>query len=145
MNIDGAIIVIEDDKDDQDIVAELIAEICAEHGYKNKLIILEDSSKVFNYLKDNKVEPFIILSDINMPKLDGFALRDLIFSDPELRRVCIPYIFLTTSGNNLNNIEKAYCRSVQGYFQKPADYNDFKSLLHRILSYWKQSKTPPKY
>jgi CheY-like chemotaxis protein len=145
MNIDGAIIVIEDDKDDQDILAELFAEICTEKGYINKLIILEDSSKVFNYLKDNKVEPFIILSDINMPKLDGFALRNLIFNDPELSRICIPYIFLTTSGDNVRFIEKAYAMSVQGYFQKPTSYSDFKVLLSRLISYWKLSKTPPKY
>lgn len=145
MDINGSFIVIEDDKDDQDILSELFEEICAEQGYTNKLIILEDSSKVFNYLKDNKIEPFIILSDINMPKLDGFALRDQIFSDPELSRVCIPYIFLTTSTDNIRYIERAYCLSIQGYFQKPTDYNDFKNLLSNLLSYWKLSKTPPKY
>jgi CheY-like chemotaxis protein len=145
MNINGAIIVIEDDKDDQDIITELFAEICNEKGYENKLIILEDSSKAFNYLKDNKIEPFLILSDINMPRLDGFALRSQIFNDPELSRVCVPYIFLTTSGNNVQYIEKAFCLSVQGYFQKPTDYNDFKNLLSSLICYWKLSKTPPKY
>lgn len=145
MNLNGAIIVIEDDKDDQDIISDLLTEICAEHGYTNPVIILEDSSKVYNFLKDNKVEPFIILSDINMPKMDGFALRSQIFSDTELNRICVPYIFLTTSGDNAQYIEKAYCMSIQGYFQKPTNYNDFKTLLTKLIGYWKLSKTPPKY
>jgi CheY-like chemotaxis protein len=83
-----------------------------------------------------------MMSEINMPKVDGFTLRNRIFSDPDLKDRCIPYIFLTTSGSNENYIQQAYQLSVQGYFSKPVKFEDYKTLIAGIINYWKVSKTP---
>jgi CheY-like chemotaxis protein len=144
MNLNGDILLVEDDIDDQEIMQEIFDEVFAENNYKNKLVILPDSSKVADYLRGLTEKPFMLISDINMPKLDGFALREQIFDDPNLSRMCIPYIFLTTSGDNENYIEKAYSMSIQGYFAKPGTFADYKMLAKQIVSYWKTSKTPPR-
>jgi CheY-like chemotaxis protein len=71
MNKTGPIVIIEDDIDDQDILSEIFKEL----NYSNKLIFFSDSVKALEYLTDTDTEPFLVLSDINMPKLNGMELR----------------------------------------------------------------------
>ncbi|MNK01423.1 Response regulator rcp1 [compost metagenome] len=141
MKTDGDIILIEDDADDREILIEAFDQVMTENNYENRLVVIEDSSVVINYLKSTKAAPFLMLSDINMPKLDGFTLKDLISKDPDLRTRCVPYLFLTTSGTE-DYIEKAYQRSAHGYFAKPVTFSGYKKLIADILSYWKLNKTP---
>ena len=124
MNTMGDIIIIEDDADDRQLLMDIFEEIMEENNYENRLVIVEEAS-----------------SDINMPKINGFDLRNQIFSDPKLREKAIPFIFLTTSGYNQDYIKQAYSLSIQGYFAKPNNYKEYKKLLAGILSYWKMAKT----
>ncbi|MBZ4034231.1 response regulator [Flavobacterium sp. 17A] len=71
MNKKGAIIVIEDDQDDQDIFSEVFKEL----NYKNEIIFFNDGQEALNHLRGTYDEPFIVFSDINMPKLSGIELR----------------------------------------------------------------------
>lgn len=137
----GDIIVIEDDADDRDLLMNAYDALAAEKNYSNKLVMLEDSAIVVDYLKNYKAKPFIIISDINMPKIDGFALRNLIFNDPALSYFCVPYVFLTTT-DNPKYIREAYKLSVQGYFIKPTGFRDYVNILDRIMGYWGKSATP---
>lgn len=137
----GDIIVIEDDPDDRDLLMNAYDALAAEKNYSNKLVLLEDSTTVVDYLKTYKAKPFIIISDINMPKIDGFALRDLIFNDPALSRFCVPYVFLTTT-DNPKYVQDAYKLSVQGYFIKPTGFRDYVNMLDRIMRYWEKSAAP---
>jgi CheY-like chemotaxis protein len=142
MKRNGDIIIIEDDADDREILTEAFEQVLAENNYSNRIVMLEDSATVIDYLKETGTEPFLMMSDINMPKVDGFTLRNRIFSDPDLKDRCIPYIFLTTSGSNENYIQQAYQLSVQGFFSKPVKFEDYKTLIAGIINYWKVSKTP---
>ena len=72
MNKGGPIIIIEDDLDDQDILTEVFKEL----NYRNEIIFFDDGEKALTYLTATEVEPFIIFSDINMPKLSGMELRE---------------------------------------------------------------------
>ena len=81
MNKTGPIVIIEDDIDDQDILTEIFKEL----NYENELIFFSDSVLALEYLTDTAVEPFLVLSDINMPKLNGMELRDKIHNNEDLR------------------------------------------------------------
>ncbi len=140
MNPSGDIIVIEDDADDRQILIDIFEEIMDENNYSNRLVIVEEPTSVMGFLKGKEADPFIIISDINMPKVNGFDLRNQIFSDHNIREKAIPFIFLTTSGNNEEYIKHAYSLSIQGYFAKPRNYPEYKKLLSGILSYWKMAK-----
>lgn len=137
MKRDGKIIVIEDDPDDREFIKEIYEGL----GYKNELVLLDDSTEVVEYLRRKDVHPFIILSDINMPKMNGYELRDEILCDPDLTQKCVPYIFFTTAQAPESIIE-AYKKSVQGFFYKMNDYNKFADTLKLIIDYWKQAVTP---
>ncbi|MGZ8538239.1 MAG: response regulator, partial [Flavisolibacter sp.] len=115
MNKYGPIIVIEDDMDDQEILVGIFENL----GYKNKIVYFADGNLALDYLNKTDVQPFLILSDINMPKINGFELRNKIFTNELLQTKCIPYLFFTT-GANKKAVTDAYALSVQGFFIKPA-------------------------
>ncbi len=89
MNQNGPIIIIEDDSDDQDFLKEIFQKL----KYPNELLFFTDGEKAFDFLTSGKIVPFIILSDINMPKLNGFELRNKLKKDADLATKCIPYLF----------------------------------------------------
>src|SRR5687768_3161194 len=137
MNKNGPIIIIEDDVDDQDILNDIFNEL----EYGNKVIFFADSLKALEYLTDTDVEPFLVLSDINMPKLNGMELRDKIHNNEDLRMKSIPYLFFSTSAEQQNVID-AYSRSIQGFFVKPANYDKLKKVIVKIVEYWQECESP---
>jgi CheY-like chemotaxis protein len=137
MNKRGPIIIIEDDTDDQTILAEIFVEL----NYSNELIFFSDSVKALEYLTDTDIEPFLVLSDINMPKLSGMELREKIHNNEDLRLKSIPYLFFSTSAEQRHVID-AYSRSIQGFFVKPSDYKKLKTLIIKIVEYWQECESP---
>lgn len=68
MNKSGEIIVIEDDLDDQEMFAEIFSKL----QVANKILFFSNGEDALTYLQQPHIEPFLILSDINLPKLNGF-------------------------------------------------------------------------
>ena len=137
MNKNGPIIIIEDDSDDR----EMLTEVYEELGFKNELVFCEDGEKALDYLIKTPVEPFIILSDIDMPKLNGMALREQVHNNEDLRVKCIPYLFFTTVADQKRIIE-AYSKSIQGFFIKPNSLEKLKSTIKKIVEYWQECESP---
>jgi len=140
MNKNGPIVVIEDDQDDQ----ELLIEIFKSLGYVNKIIYFQDGNDALDYLNKSEVQPFLILSDINMPRLNGFELRNKIFTDKQLQTKCIPYLFFTTAANKKSVID-AYSMSVQGFFVKPTSIQALENTIKKIVEYWKECIAPNQF
>ena len=137
MNKTGPIILIEDDLDDLELIIEIFKEIKVE----NKVHSFSDGIEAYEFLNNFPEQPFLILSDINMPKLNGFELRDKIHNNEQLNLKCIPYLFFTTSAEQKMVVE-AYSNSVQGFFVKPSNYNNLKRILTNIVEYWKDCHSP---
>ena len=137
MNKSGPIIIIEDDTDDQYILSEIFKEL----NYNNELIFFADSVKALAYLTDTDIEPFLVLSDINMPKLNGMELRDKVHNNEELRLKCIPYLFFTTTASQKAVID-AYSKSAQGFFIKPPSYEKLQTIIKKIVEYWQECEAP---
>ena len=140
MNKTGPIIIIEDDVDDQ----ELLVQIFEELGYDNKIFYFSDGNDALDFLNKTEVQPFLILSDINMPRINGFELRNKIFTNQQLQTKCIPYLFFTTSANK-KAVMDAYAMSVQGFFIKPHSMAGLKSSIKKIVDYWQECISPSLY
>lgn len=65
------IFIVDDDADDQDILREVLAEL----GLKNEIQFFTDAETLINELRSNPIVPFLIISDINLPKMTGLELR----------------------------------------------------------------------
>src|SRR5215217_5750509 len=113
MNKQGPIIIIEDDADDRFLLEEVFTSL----GYPNKRIYFVDGQEALDYLHNTESAPFLILSDINMPRLDGFQLREKLHTDAQLQLKCIPYLFFSTAISQQMVID-AYSMSAQGFFIK---------------------------
>ena len=137
MNKSGPIIVIEDDADDQLILQDVFKELQIE----NRVIYFTDGFLALAYLTEAIDQPFLILSDINMPRLNGLALREKIHNNEQLRLKCIPYLFFTTSAEQKMVVD-AYSKSVQGFFVKPANYSHLLHIIGTIIDYWKECQSP---
>ena len=140
MNKTGPIIVIEDDIDDQEVLEEIFEKL----QYANKIIYFTDGNDALEYLNKAEVQPFLILSDINMPKINGFELRNKIFTNEQLQTKCIPYLFFTT-GANKKAVVDAYALSVQGFFLKPNSIPGLESTIKKIIEYWKECIAPSQF
>ncbi|QSB29307.1 response regulator [Flavobacterium sp. CLA17] len=140
MNKNGPVIVIEDDKDDQEFLSEIFKSL----AYKNEIVFFEDGNEALAYLNKNEITPFLILSDINMPKINGFELRSKVHTNEQLQVKCIPYLFFTTNANK-KSVMDAYALSVQGFFVKPNSHAALKNTIFKIMEYWKECIAPNEF
>lgn len=140
MNKNGPIIVIEDDMDDQNFLVQIFSEL----NYSNEITYFSDSNKALEYLNRSEVQPFLILSDVNMPRMNGFELRSKIFTNELLKTKCIPYLFFTT-GSDKKAVTDAYSMSVQGFFVKAQTMDGLKNTIRKIVEYWKECIAPNQY
>jgi CheY-like chemotaxis protein len=139
MNKLGPIIIIEDDDDDQEMLNQAFLKLNVE----NEICFFNNGQTALDYLNRTDVIPFLILSDINMPVLDGFALRDKVKMDAKLQVKCIPYLFFTTASNHQVVID-AYSKSVQGFFIKPSSVSLLENTIRVMMEYWTLCASPNK-
>ena len=79
----------------------------------------------------------MVLSDINMPKMDGLALLQQLPSvDPNLRAVII------SAYGDMDNIRTAMNRGAFDFVTKPIDFDDLKITIARTLEHlaeWREA------
>ena len=138
MKKSGPIIVIEDDLEDQLLLDEIFKNL----NFPNKVIFFSEGTDAINYLNATEEQPFLILSDINMPKMDGFEVRNQIILNEKLK--CIPYLFFTT-GVDKKAVHDAYAMSVQGFFIKPARMVEMQNTVKKIIEYWQECYAPSQF
>ena len=131
MSVKGPIIIAEDDYDEREILQLIFQRL----GVQNELKFFDNGQLILDYLIATTVKPFIIISDINLPLMNGLELRRAIHDNPDLRRKSIPFIFLSTTANRAV-IETAYEMTVQGFFVKQNTLKEIEDRLRAILDYW---------
>lgn len=137
MNAYGPVIIIEDDDDDKDLLTQVFAEL----KYPNHVLFFVNGLLALDYLENTTEEVFLILSNIHLPVLSGFELRQKVHNNEALRLKCIPYLFFTSTVSH-EAIVSAYSQSVQGFFVKPSSYTQWMVMVSRIMDYWTECKAP---
>ena len=135
--IENTIILIDDDKDDMDMLCDAIKSL----NIKKEVVTFSKSEDALKYLQASGEVPLLILCDVNMPLMNGFELRSRIYCDDKLKLKLVPFLFLSTSYQPID-ILRAYELSVQGYFKKPPTFVELKDLLQTIIAYWDKSYRP---
>ncbi len=131
------ILSIDDDTDDRDLLQDAWREL----NFLNPLIFFSTGNEVLQYLRAEKVGPFLILCDVNIPKMDGFALKAKLLEDPKLNYKSIPFVFWSAQASPAQ-IQKAYDLGGNGFFIKDNNFKDLERSLIDIVNYWLKRKTP---
>lgn len=87
-----------------------------------------DGQEALNILKDNKVG--LILSDINMPVMDGLQFLSQVRAVEEWKS--IPFMMITTEGSHARVME-AVQLGASGYVRKPFTPDQIKEKLAGLI------------
>jgi len=133
----GPVIIIDDDPDDQDMIARIFSKMNLENPVRK----FYDGEQALKYLRTTEEKPFIIICDINMPIMNGIQLKQEIDRDPDVKQRNIPFVYLSTSANP-DQVLQAYSLKVQGFFVKGQSYEVLKESIQKIIAYWKTGVFP---
>jgi len=132
----GSVLLVEDDVVDQMSVQRSFKDLKIVH----RLGITENGIEALEYLRDDSApRPFLILLDLNMPKMNGLEFLRELRRDEKLKM--LPVVVLTSSKEDRDRIE-SFGLNVAGYMLKPVDYQDFVEVIRTIDDYWATSEVP---
>lgn len=127
------IMLVEDDEGHQ----VLIRENLRAGGIVNDVITVRDGQEALDYLlrrgqyqdPAKSPRPGLILLDIKMPKVDGFAVLEKIKSNPHLQS--IPVLMLTSTDDQVE-VNRCYALGANSYVVKPIRYEDFQERVKAL-------------
>lgn len=132
-----SIIFIDADEDDHSLFKRALTELALAHP----VLYFLNGQAALAYLKTTQELPFLIISEISMPGMNGLELRQRIDQDPVLRLKFIPFVFMTHPVED-HYIEEAYKLTIQGFFEKKSSFVAWKNQLAAIIAYWTECHHP---
>jgi DNA-binding response OmpR family regulator len=119
----GYLLIVEDDPD----IRNLLDTTLAFAGYR---VVAAPNGRVGLELIQ-KERPAIIITDIMMPKLDGFGLVHRLRINPETRD--IPVVFITATYVAPEDRDFSLNIGATRFLQKPVDLNEFLTTIAELL------------
>ncbi len=139
------LLVVDDDRDDQELLGEAFAEL----GFEGRLVFLDDGDQLIDYLNrkgdyadpEANPAPSLVILDLNMPRLHGLAALAELRANPRFRRV--PVIIMTTSWSE-DDIARAYDLGANSFIIKPVLYDELLETVRGLVTYWlRLAELPP--
>jgi two-component system chemotaxis response regulator CheY len=115
--------------DDSPMMQKFIARILAAAGFADtRRYFARDGNEAFAVLSGQTVD--LVISDINMPNLDGEGLLLRLAQDERLHEVPV---LMVSSDSTQSRMERLLEIGARGYIAKPFHPEDLKAALERIL------------
>ncbi|MFI5344200.1 MAG: adenylate/guanylate cyclase domain-containing protein [Chlamydiales bacterium] len=113
--------------DDSPTQAIFLRRILNGAGY-NDITSVKDGQEAYEYLKSRGAA--LVLSDVNMPRLDGFELCKKIKTDPDLKKIPV---MLCTTLSDPEDILKGLEANADSYITKPYQPNILLAQVDTLL------------
>jgi CheY-like chemotaxis protein len=139
ITLKGKIILVDDDVYEKGLLQSALKR----RGWDCKVEYFDNAHHALEHLRENADEIFLIISDMNMPAMNGLDFKKAIDNDIKLREKSIPFIF-ATSNQVKEQITQAFAYRVQGFFYKPNTTEEQADTLDIIIKYWIISSHPNK-
>ena len=94
----------------------------------SKIVEAEDGQKALEELKKNEVD--LIISDWNMPNMNGLEFLKAVRSDESFKQ--LTFVMLTAEGQK-DNVMEAVKAGVSNYIVKPFTPDTFEEKLKKVL------------
>jgi CheY-like chemotaxis protein len=131
------ILLVEDNPED----VELTLHALRQQNLANDIQVVRDGEEALDFLfcrgpysqRSFESPPRVVLLDLKLPKVDGLEVLREVKSDPRTR--AIPVVILTASREEKDMVN-GYHLGVNGYIQKPVDFDKFREMVKRLGLYW---------
>jgi chemosensory pili system protein ChpA (sensor histidine kinase/response regulator) len=114
--------------DDEELILEIMSRKIAANGYE--VICAKDGLDAWE--KITKDIPDIIILDLNMPKMDGWAVLSQLRQNPPVKR-WLPVIIVSAQ-NELDNYKKGVSLEADHYLSKPCQIDDILKAIRLMIS-----------
>lgn len=131
-----SILLVEDD----DIDAIGIQRSLKSLNLLNPIHRARDGLEALEVLRNDVVaRPFIVLLDLNMPRMNGLEFLSAVRSDTSLSDIVV---FVLTTSQLDEEISAAYKKNIAGYIVKSSSNQDYKQLIRFLENYWNLVELP---
>jgi CheY-like chemotaxis protein len=139
----AVILSVDDDPNDQ----LLIRTAFQEAGVNDPVQTVNDGAEAIAYLKgqgkyadrDTYLFPTFILTDLKMPRINGFELLRFLKSNPQL--IVVPTVVLSASSDR-DDIKRAYLFGANAYHVKSQTLEALCTQLKLVYDYWTSAEVP---
>jgi len=135
-----SLLLVEDD----DVASEAVIRGLQKHALDCPVIQAEDGACALQILRGEHAErqiakPYVVLLDLNMPRMNGFEFLQALRADERLREAVV--FVLTTSGTDADRA-RAYRENIAGYIVKSAVGPQLSGLARFLLEYRRAVQLP---
>ena len=131
--------------EDEDSFVEALTLGLAREGFT--VTVARDGAEALDYLFATGVHagrgpdlPYIVLLDLNLPKLSGLEVLRRIRADE--RTKLLPVVILTSSSED-RDLSGGYAEGANSYIVKPVDFTQFAEVVKQLGLYWLVLNRPP--
>jgi len=133
----SCILLVEDNPRD----AELIQRAFKQARMANPINIVNDGAEAMDYLSGAGIYadraqhplPFLVLLDLNLPKVSGLEVLQWIRTQPALEKLCV---VILTSSREPAETERAYALGANSYLHKPGNFEQLVMLMNGLEFHW---------
>ena len=126
--------------DDDEIDVESFRRTFKKLKIANPVYRARDGVEAFEILRSNNISgPYIILLDINMPRMNGLEFLHQLRDDPLLTSAVV---FILTTSVAEEDIFAAYRLHVAGYIPKQEMDSQFMAVVGFLDHYWRVVELP---
>lgn len=134
------ILLVEDD----DVAAEAVMRSLRKHAINAPVTHAQDGIEALEILRhqhprEHIEKPYLVLLDLNMPRMNGFEFMEEVRSDRMLRE---SVIFVLTTSDNEADRSRAYDNNIAGYMVKSSVGPRFSKLASLLENYRDTVKLP---
>ncbi len=133
----NTILLVEDNPDDEALTLRALTK----NNVMNEIVVARDGVEALDYLfaegkyegRDATQIPALVLLDIQLPKIDGFAVLKRLRAAAHTRY--LPVVILTSSSEQ-EDILLGYGLGANSYIRKPVDFDEFMTTIGQLGPYW---------
>ncbi|MEW4561469.1 response regulator [Bremerella sp. JC770] len=131
--------------DDDEVDADIIQRAITKQRIANPIVRAHDGLEALEILRgddgqDGLRRPYLILLDLNMPRMSGIEFLQELRDD---KRLHDSIVFVLSSSDDDRDVLKAYEKHVAGYLTKGKFGEPFIEHLNMLQLYWRYIEFPP--
>ena len=131
------ILLVEDNHDDEALTLRALQK----NQISNEVVVARDGVEALDVLfgtgahagRDTRLQPQVVLLDLNLPRLGGLDVLERIRADARTR--FLPVVVLTSSKED-EDLINSYSKGANAYVRKPVDFAEFLEAVKTLGLFW---------